>query len=172
MSLWTPSGEHPVGDERRAQGTADPPRQAAAGAGTAPGAGSGPGAGAAPGPGSDEEAGADVDTLRQQLAQAPAEVVVANHCYGLFELAAVYLSDSPPHLDQARLAIDALGFLVDGLGERLGEAHPPLRDALAQIRLAFVQIAAAEEHAREQPGTGNGTGAGDAAGRGSDADAT
>jgi hypothetical protein len=74
-------------------------------------------------------------------------VVVANHCYGLFELAAVYLSDSSPRLEHARLAIDALGYLVDGLGERLGEAHAPLRDALGQIRLAFVQIAAANEQA-------------------------
>jgi hypothetical protein len=69
-------------------------------------------------------------------------VVVANHCYGLFELAAVYLSQSPPRLEPARLAIDALACLVDGLGERLGEAHPSLRDALAQIRLAYVQISA------------------------------
>ena len=33
---------------------------------------------------------------------------MANHCYGLFELAAVYLSQQPPLLAQARLAIDAL----------------------------------------------------------------
>ena len=84
--------------------------------------------------------------------------MVANHCYGLFELAAVYLSGSPPHLEDARLAIDAFGAVVEGLGERLGEAHPSLRDALAQIRLAYVQIAATQEHT-EQPPTGNGSGA-------------
>lgn len=85
----------------------------------------------------------DVEALRRQLAEAPADVVVANHCYGLFELAALYLSAAPPRLDQAKIAIDALGFIVDGLGERLGEAHASLRDALAQLRLAFVQISAA-----------------------------
>lgn len=78
--------------------------------------------------------------LRQQLANTPAEVVVANHCYGLFELAGVYLSLEPPQLDGARLAIDALGAMVEGLGERLGSQQAPLKEGLAQLRLAFVQI--------------------------------
>jgi hypothetical protein len=79
---------------------------------------------------------------------------VANHCYGLFELAAVYLSQQPPLLAQAQLAIDALGCLVDGLGDRLGEAQSPLTDALAQIRLAFVELSAAEQ-ARQTQGNGS-----------------
>ena len=70
----------------------------------------------------------------------PVEVVVANHCYGLFELAAVYLSQQPPLLDQARLAIDALGCLVDGLEGRLGEAEGALKEGLTNLRLAYVQI--------------------------------
>ncbi|MGH7904811.1 MAG: hypothetical protein ACREPA_11910, partial [Candidatus Dormibacteraceae bacterium] len=78
-------------------------------------------------------------------ADAPAEVVVANHCYGLFELAAVYLSQAAPRLEQAQLAIDALGHVVEGLGDRLGEAAGPLRDALAQVRLAFVQLGATHQ---------------------------
>ena len=55
-----------------------------------------------------------MDELRDQLARTPAEVVVANHAFGLFELAALHLSLQPPQLDQARLAIDALAALVDG----------------------------------------------------------
>jgi hypothetical protein len=78
--------------------------------------------------------------MRAELATAPVEVVVANHCYGLFELAAVYLSQAPPLLSQARLAIDALASLVDGLDGRLGEAEPQLKDGLGQLRLAYVQI--------------------------------
>ena len=69
--------------------------------------------------------------MRAELVNAPVEVVVANHCYGLFELAAVYLSQQPPLLDQARLAIDALGCLVDGLEGRLGEAEDQLKTASA-----------------------------------------
>jgi hypothetical protein len=129
MSLWTPSGEHAVGDDRSRETPSAGPGARAGDDGGAPRGG--------------DDLGADVAALRRQLADAPAEVVVANHCYGLFELAAVYLSSSPPNLEHARLAIDALGYLVDGLGERLGEAHPTLRDALAQLRLAYVQIAGA-----------------------------
>jgi hypothetical protein len=85
---------------------------------------------------------ARLEELRDQLMATPVEVVVANHAYGLFELAAIHLSHRPPALDQARLAIDGLGALVEGLAGRLGEAEPSLIDALAQIRLAFVQIQA------------------------------
>jgi len=89
--------------------------------------------------------------LRRQLVGAPAEVVVANHCYGLFELAAVYLSEQPPMLPQARLAIDAVGCLVDGLGDRLGESRASLQDALTQIRLAFVELSRVPSPATEPP---------------------
>jgi len=81
--------------------------------------------------------------IARHLAAAPAEDVVANHCYGLFELAALHLSQQPPQLDKARLAIDALGLLVDGLGDRLGQHAEALLDGLSQLRLAFVKIAAA-----------------------------
>ena len=84
-----------------------------------------------------------MEQVRRQLLQTPAAVVVANHAYGLFELAAIHLSEQPPNLEEGRLAVDGLGALVEGLGGRLGEAEEPLRDALAQIRLAFVQISGA-----------------------------
>ena len=83
--------------------------------------------------------------MRAQLANTPAEVVVANHCYGLFELAAIYLSQTPPMLFQARLAIDGLGALLDGLRGRLGEAEPSLLESLSQLRLAFVRLEGAEQ---------------------------
>jgi hypothetical protein len=82
--------------------------------------------------------------MRAELADSPVEVVVANHCYGLFELAAVYLSQLPPLLDQARLAIDALGALIGGLEGRLGENEEQLKDGLSQLRLAYVQIDGAQ----------------------------
>jgi hypothetical protein len=87
---------------------------------------------------------AQVEAMRAELASAPVEVVVANHCYGLFELAAVYLSQQPPLLDQARLAIDALGCLVDGLEGRLGEGEGALKEGLTNLRLAYVQIDGAQ----------------------------
>jgi hypothetical protein len=77
---------------------------------------------------------------RARLAEVPAEVVVTNHVMGLYELGAIHLSATPPDLVQAALAIDAVACLVDGLGDRLGDEATTMRDALANIRLAFVQI--------------------------------
>ena len=82
----------------------------------------------------------EMSDARSRLAEIPAEVVVTNHVMGLYELAAIHLSASPPDLRQAVLAIDAVACLVDGLGNRLGEDAPTMQDALANIRLAFVQI--------------------------------
>jgi hypothetical protein len=136
-SLWTPSGEHfpkREGDDD-ALPTNDPGDDTDV-TQTSPEA--------AP---TEEQAAAqaEVEAMRAQLAHTPAEVVVANHCYGLFELAAIYLSQSPPMLFQARLAIDGLGFLVDGLRGRLGEAEPALLESLSQLRLAFVRIEGVEQ---------------------------
>ncbi|CAB4590346.1 unannotated protein [freshwater metagenome] len=80
-----------------------------------------------------------VAEARRRLAEVPASVVVANHAMGLFELAAIHISAEPPRLSDAQLAIDALGLLVDGLGERLGEHHETLTAALSNMRLVFVQ---------------------------------
>jgi hypothetical protein len=101
----------------------------------------------------EEELAEQVAAMRAELANSPVEVVVANHCYGLFELAAIYLSQSPPMLFQARLAIDGLGYLLDGLRGRLGEAEPSLHESLSQLRLAFVRLEGSEH-------TGDGSSAG------------
>ena len=65
---------------------------------------------------------------------------MANHAYGLFELAAIHLSQQPPRPDQARLAVDAMATLVEGLAGQARRSRALAQDALAQIRLAFVQI--------------------------------
>ena len=96
-------------------------------------------------PADDTRVDAALDALseaRQRLAEVPAAVVVANHAMGLYELAAIHLSASPPRLVDAALAIDAVGCLVDGLGARLGPEAVTLQEALSNIRLAFVQIKA------------------------------
>ena len=82
----------------------------------------------------------EVEALRRELADADPAVVIANHCYGLFVLAAVYLSETPPRLAAAQLTIDALAGLVENLGDRLGDQSGPLSEALAQLRLAWVQL--------------------------------
>ena len=77
---------------------------------------------------------------RARLADTPANIVVANHVVGLYELAAIHLGANPPRFDDARLAIDALAAIVDALGSRLGEDHETFKDALANIRLVYVKL--------------------------------
>jgi hypothetical protein len=86
------------------------------------------------------EAQAAIEDARRRVAEVPAEVVVTNHVMGLYELAAIHLSSEQPDLRAAALAIDAVACLVDGLGDRLGAEAPTMRDALGNIRLAFVEI--------------------------------
>ncbi len=137
-SLWTPSGEHKIDRPEPASGAAgDPSGPDGSDAPKRPGPASARGRSEVDGP--DE---AELDEVRQQLLDAPVEVVVANHAYGLFELAALHLSAQPPNLDKARLAVDALGALIEGLAGRLDNVEPALMEALAQIRLAYVQISA------------------------------
>jgi hypothetical protein len=140
MSLWTPSGEHPVDRPGRSapdEATSPPP-----GRPTAP---------PAAGPTSlddlspeeraeAEEFARQVDTARRQVLDAPAGSVVAQQAFQFYELAALHLSQPQPKLDDARVAIDAFAAVVNGLGSRLGEAEQPLRQALNQIQMAFVEV--------------------------------
>lgn len=134
-SLWTPGGERPV-----------PP-----GSSAGPPAGPHAGEGDADQPLTEEEMQAQMAALRDELAKTPAAAVIANHCYGMFELAALHLSLQPPQLSEAQLAIDALTALVDGLPGRLGDNEAELKSALAQLKLAFVQIRAANLGSADPP---------------------
>ncbi len=121
-SFWTPSGEHEVPGE-----SSDPEPM--------------------PGLAGDTEidpetAAAMEQQLREaqeQLLSVPAGQIVANHIIGLFELAALHLRVDPPNLEEARLPINAMGILVEELGDQLPE-HQTLSAALHQIRLAFVEV--------------------------------
>jgi hypothetical protein len=146
MSLWTPGGEHPV--DRDAPSTDEATSAAAS---------DDPLAGLT----EDEREramamAAEMDEVRQQLASVPAAVVVANHAMGLYELAAIHLSAKPPNLPGASLAIDAVGILVDGLGDRLGPDAPTLLDALSNIRMAFVSIKSTAAAASSEASDGSG----------------
>ena len=137
-SLWTPGGEHqverepapdedgggPAGEPADAQAALEeelakltPEQRAVA-----------------------EERLAAMAQVQQQILEAPPEVVVANHAMGLYELAAIHLSQESPDFEAAQLAIDGMAGLVEGLKGRLAETEPELNAALQQIRLAFVQV--------------------------------
>ncbi len=124
VSLWTPGGEHrpeppddnegPTGPEPEAL---TPEEQAQL-----------------------EAMQAEMAEVRQQLLGAPASVVVANHAMGIYELAAIHLTAPEPKLTEAGLAIDALAALVEGLEGRLGDAESTLREALGQLRAAYLEV--------------------------------
>jgi hypothetical protein len=156
-SLWTPGGEHkvPRPDEPGA-GSGDPADGPSGGSGS----GSPPPRSAADlawdqtdGKPEGEPTEEELRELARQLAAAPPEDVIANHCYGLFELAALHLSQQPVNVPAARLAIDSMGMLVDGLGPRLGGHAATLAEGLGQLRLAFVRITDALAAAGGSPPT-------------------
>lgn len=129
-SFWTPSGEHevpadqPEGIEPDDAGHALPPDF---------------GADSEIDP---ETAAAMEEQLRQaqeQLLSVPAAQIVSNHLIGLFELAALHLRVDPPNLEEARLPIDAMGLIVDNLGDQIADGAT-LTAALQQIRLAYVEV--------------------------------
>jgi hypothetical protein len=129
MSLWTPSGEHPV----------DPRQGASAGE---------PGPSPVDEPSFEDltpEQRAQAQAMAEQMAEArarvleaPVGVVVAQNALAFYELAGLYLSQEPPRLDDARVAIDALKAVAEALDDRLGDAHQPIQQALNQAQMAYV----------------------------------
>jgi len=94
----------------------------------------------------DEQVAEELRRVRAELATTSVADLVANHAIGLWQLAVLHLTpeeDAPIRLSEAGLAIDAMAALLEGVGDRLGENEAPLRDALSQLRLAFVQVSSA-----------------------------
>jgi hypothetical protein len=97
-----------------------------------------------------QEQYAELMQARAELAAVPVADIIANHAIGLQQLAVIHLLPDPdeqgnaraPRLAEAGLAIDALGAIVDTLGDRLAPHHETLRDAVTQLRLAFVELSA------------------------------
>ena len=123
MTIWTPSGERPIRREPAVEETATSLDDRDA-----------------PSPEELEEMADRMAAVQEQLVRTPAAVVVANHCIALYELAALHLHQDPPNLADAQLAIDAMGAVVERLGARMGENERPLRDALGQLQMAFVEV--------------------------------
>jgi Domain of unknown function (DUF1844) len=88
-----------------------------------------------------------LEQLREQLASVPAGDVVAEAAMTLIAMAYVRLGIPPEQharfrdLDAARLLVDALGGMLSAAEGRLGPPEPSLRDALANLRLAFADVA-------------------------------
>jgi Domain of unknown function (DUF1844) len=88
-----------------------------------------------------------LDEMREHLASVSAGDVVAEAALSLVALAYVRLGIPPEQneryrdLDAARLLIDALAGMLDGVRGRLGAPEPELRDVLTSLRMAYVDVA-------------------------------
>lgn len=131
MSIWTPSGEHEIPDSQNPESDLDS---------TAPTEAS---------PEQQEAMAREFEETRQKIADAPPEQIIATHVIGLYELAFIHLRQDPPNLEAAKLAIDALGSIVDGVGERLGEYGGAMQNALTEIQMAYVKVNSAEDDFEE-----------------------
>lgn len=130
-SLWTPYGEEPVPPA----GSDLPP---------SPGGSGGPPGG----PGDDSgQPELDPEQMREMLARlaaTPVEAIVTQFAVELQEIAVLHLglaSERPESLVSAAMALDAMAALVDALGDRLGPNAEPLRQAVAALRLGYVEVA-------------------------------
>jgi hypothetical protein len=78
-----------------------------------------------------------------RLAETPVEAIVTQFAVELQEIAVLHLglaAERPESLTQAAIAIDAMGALVDALGDRFGPNAEPLRQAVAALRLGYVEV--------------------------------
>lgn len=122
MTLWTPDGDHPIPPASDPSGapadelTDEQQEQA-------------------------RQMAHEMSEARQQLLEAEVATVLANHALGIYELAALHITSENPDMVEARLAVDALGVLVEGLEGRLGDGEPTLVDALNNIKIGYVQRA-------------------------------
>ena len=143
MSLWTPDGEHEIDRSSSENPIADTEEDT----------------NLEDLPGFDEltteqqeqarAMAAELAAARQRLSQTPAAEVIANHVMGIYELAAIHLSDETPKLNEAQIAIDAMTGIVEALEGRLGENESVIKDALQQIQMAYVQVASIEAQGEE-----------------------
>lgn len=87
---------------------------------------------------------AEARKIAEEIASRPSLDWVLNTAVTLANVAGTKLELGAA--DDARLAIDALAALVNGLGAELQGAEAPLRQTLAQLQMAYAQ------RATDQPG--------------------
>jgi len=151
-SLWTPDGERPVNRSAPAGAAtpADPDR-------------AGVGAEGDPLKAAAAALGLDIDSMsagdraqleaelaemmqvRREVAATPAAEMLTNYLMRFFDLATIYLQSDPPAFADSATVIEAFRCVLDGVGDRLGENEPLLREALGQAQMVFVQVKNATE---------------------------
>jgi hypothetical protein len=126
MSLWTPDGEVPIDRSGTDQSPAGSASEMLGGPELEDRARA-------------EEMIARMAEVQRQLLSVPAAQIIVNHLMGLYELAAVHLDQPEPQFEEARLAIDAMGALLEVTQHRLGEAGTEMREALTVLQTFYVR---------------------------------
>jgi hypothetical protein len=141
-SLWTPYGEDPVPPT----GSGSPPPGG--------GIGGGPGGGPPDGPPPDDIDPEQMREMLTRLAETPVEAIVTQFAVELQEITVLHLglaAERPESLGQAAIALDTMGAMVDALGDRLVPNAEPLRQAVAALRLGYVEVSSEVGQAGEDP---------------------
>ncbi len=126
MSIWTPSGEHEITKEpleEDGQATTEvedlsPEEQAA----------------------QQKKMQKEFEQTKKQIAEAPVEQIISTHVIGLYELAVIHLQQEVPNLEAAKIAIDAMAGLLDGVEGQIGEPEEPMKKLLSDLQMAFVKL--------------------------------
>jgi hypothetical protein len=98
-----------------------------------------------------------LEQLREQIASVPADAIIAETAMQLIQMAWMRLGLPPEQfarfrdLNAARLLIDAFGGVLAATEGRLGAPEPSLRQYLADLRLAFAEVAARPADAGSAP---------------------
>ena len=89
------------------------------------------------------EQAAQAQQIAREIAETPSYEWVVNTAVTLANVAGTKLDLGA--VADAQLAIDALGGLIDAAGPRLQQAEAPLRQTLAQLRLAYAERVSSPE---------------------------
>lgn len=82
----------------------------------------------------------EFEQTKKQIAEAPVEQIISTHVIGLYELAVIHLQQEVPNLEAAKIAIDAMAGLLDGVEGQIGEPEEPMKKLLSDLQMAFVKL--------------------------------
>ncbi len=124
MSIWTPSGEYELSatdseESSEEPESADSPPELT--------------------PEEQSALASEFEEAKQRISETPVDQIITTHIIGLYELAVIHLQKDPPDLESAKIAVNAMSGIVEGVAEDLQEYEEAMRNALTEIQMAFVK---------------------------------
>lgn len=81
----------------------------------------------------------DLEAEVNYLRTTPVADILANQLFVLFQIAAMYLAETPPRLNDAQLVIDVASAIIKSGDQRLGDHIHLYKNALAELQQAYVR---------------------------------